>query len=253
MNAVLMDPIGGLAVALHRRKVDEVFGASADLLSKRGVVVGREAVAEDLDVFAVMQAGQRLHQVGRRVIAEVRGHVADLQSLSGLESQLEFVGLLVQDADLLQAEHGVSVGDALPVLVGQRVQHGVMRVNRRQPILVQLIGHDGHQGLLSGHVVRPVADDLQTVGQVAVRVREVGLQFQSRAIGLDGLGDVAGVLVNRGQIRMGVREGRIDLYGPCVALQGPLDVLHLLEGVAHIGIGIGERRLNPECKNKGGH
>ena len=67
-------------------------------------------------------------------------------------------------------------------------------MDRRQTILLQLVSHDGHEGLLPGGVVGPVAHDLQAVGQVAVGVGEVGLQLQGRAVGLDRLGDVARVL-----------------------------------------------------------
>ena len=44
---------------------------------------------------------------------------------------------------------------------------------------------DSHELLHPAVVVGPVTDDLQTVGQVAVRVGEVGLQFQRRAVGLE--------------------------------------------------------------------
>ena len=47
-------------------------------------------------------------------------------------------------------------------------------------------------------IVSPVANNLQTVGEVAVGVGEVGLQLERRPVALDGLGYVAAVLVHRG-------------------------------------------------------
>lgn len=95
---------------------------------------------------------------------------------------------------LLDAEVGVAGRDGAPEVVAQRVQHGVVRVHGRQPVLLQLLGHDAHQLLHARLVVGPVAHDLQAVRQVAVGVGEVGLQLERRAVRLDGLGDVARVL-----------------------------------------------------------
>ncbi len=75
-----------------------------------------------------------------------------------------------------------------------------------------LICHDGDERLLPGCVVRPIADDLEAVGQVAVGVGEVGLELERGAVALDGLGDVARVLVHRGQVGVGVGEGGVDLW-----------------------------------------
>ena len=55
----------------------------------------------------------------------------------------------------------MAVGDGLPELVRERVQHGVVRVHRRQPVLLQLVRHDAHQSLAPVRVVRPVADNLK--------------------------------------------------------------------------------------------
>ena len=54
--------------------------ALADLLPERGVVVGRERVAEDLDVGPVVAAGDGLHQVGRGVVAKVGADVPDAKA-----------------------------------------------------------------------------------------------------------------------------------------------------------------------------
>ena len=66
----------------------------------------------------------------------------------------------MQDADLLEAELGVSVGDGLPELVRERVEHRVVRVHRRQAVLLQLVRHDRDQRLAPVRIVRPVAHDL---------------------------------------------------------------------------------------------
>ena len=49
--------------------------------------------------------------------------------------------------------------------------------------------------------------------EVAVCVGEVGLEFECGAVGLDGLGDVAGVLVHRRQVRVRIwRKQGINYY-----------------------------------------
>ena len=88
-----------------------------------------------------------------------------------------------------------------------------------QPVLLQLIRHNVHNLLHPPVVVRPVADDLEAVGQVAVRVGKVGLQLECGPIALDGLGNVAAVLVHAGEVAVRVRKGRVDLDGARVALQ----------------------------------
>ena len=70
-------------------------------------------------------------------------------------------------------------------------------VHGRQPVPLQLVGHDRDELLHARLVVGPVADDLLAVGQVAVGVREVRLQAQRGPVRLDRLRDVAGVLRNR--------------------------------------------------------
>jgi len=46
-----------------------------------------------------------------------------------------------EDGYLLHAQSGVTVGDPSSLLIGQRVEHTVMRVHGRQAILGQLICH----------------------------------------------------------------------------------------------------------------
>ena len=70
----------------------------------------------------------------------------------------------------------------------------MVRMDRWQPIAFQLLADDVNEALHTRVVVGPIANDLQTVGQVAVRVRKVGFQFQRRAIRLDGFRDIAGIL-----------------------------------------------------------
>ena len=53
---------------------------SGDLLAEVGAVVGAEAVAEHLHLVGAVEAGDALHQVGGRVVAEVGGDVADPQT-----------------------------------------------------------------------------------------------------------------------------------------------------------------------------
>ena len=106
--------------------------------------------------------------------------------------------------------------------MGEGIEHGVVRMNAGQPILLQLIRHNVDNLLHAAAVVRPVADDLQAVGQVAVGVREVRLELEGGAVALDGLGYVAAVLVHRGEVAVRVRKGGVDLNGAGVALQRTL-------------------------------
>ena len=52
-------------------------------------------------------------------------------------------------------------GDALALLVRERVEHAVVRVHRRQAVLLQLFLHDLHQLRHARIVIAPVADDLK--------------------------------------------------------------------------------------------
>ena len=146
----------------------------------------------------------------------------------------------VKRGDLLQTERSVASGYPFPLRVSQRVKHAVMRMDRWETVLRQLVGDNlndtGHAGL----VVRPVADDLETVGEVTEGVREIGFQLESHAVGGDGLGDVPGVLVDGREVAVGVGEGGVYLNGTGVALEGALKVLHLLEGVPHVAVGVGK-------------
>ena len=63
------------------------------------------------------------------MVAKVRADVADPEALAGGNDLGELVGRLVQHRDLLEAELGVAVGDGLPELVAQRVEHGVVGVH----------------------------------------------------------------------------------------------------------------------------
>lgn len=84
-------------------------------------------------------------------------------------------------------------------------------MDRRQSLLGQLILNDQHQLFHSVVVVAPIADDLQTMGQVAKCVREVTLQLQSGAVTVNSLWNVAGVFVDAGQIAVRVGKRWIDL------------------------------------------
>ena len=130
----------------------------------------------------------------------------------------KLVRTLVQDRNLLQTQLSVSVSNLFAEFMRQGVQHGMVRMHARQPILLQLFSHDSHQGFHPGVVVRPIADDLQTMSQITECVGEIGLQFQGCAIALNGFRNVSGILVNGGQIGVGIGERRIDLNGASVAL-----------------------------------
>lgn len=62
------------------RQIDEVLRFARDLGTERGPVVGAERVAENLDARPVVEAWNRLHQMRRRMVAEVGRDVADAQS-----------------------------------------------------------------------------------------------------------------------------------------------------------------------------
>lgn len=88
----------------------------------------------------------------------------------------------------------MSGSDSLTELVTQWVQHGVMRMNRRQSVLVQLFCNNTDKFLHASLVVGPVTNDLQAVSQVTVSVREVWLQLQGCSVRLDSFRDVSRVL-----------------------------------------------------------
>ena len=64
------------------------------------------------------------------------------------------------------------------IIMRQRVEHRMVRVNRRQPIAFQLLANDVNQSFHSCIVVGPVTDDLQTMGQIAVSIGKIRFQFQ---------------------------------------------------------------------------
>ena len=67
-----------------------------DLSTEAGAVIGGERVAENLHAAAVVEARDALHEVGGRVVAEVRGEVADAQApTTGKEVVQILVGGLV--------------------------------------------------------------------------------------------------------------------------------------------------------------
>jgi hypothetical protein len=161
VDPVCVDLVRGPVVTRHLREIDKVVGLPCDLLSERSVVVGLEAVAKDLHPRPVVQARDGLHEVARGVVAKVGAHVSDLEFLSWLEAARELEWWLVQHADLLEAELRVSVGDQLAELVAERVEHRVVRVHRRQTVLVELVGNDADKVLAARRVVCPIADNLK--------------------------------------------------------------------------------------------
>lgn len=113
-----------------------------------------------------MDTRDGLHQMASGMIAKVRGDVTDPQSAVRREGLAELVGRLVEHLDLLQTQLRVAVGDGLPEVMRKRIEHRVVRMDRGQAVLLELIGDDGYQGLLAGRVVRPVTNNLE---------REMGL------------------------------------------------------------------------------
>ena len=77
VDAVLVDAVCGAIVLADDGQVDEVLGLGADAPPEVGAVVRRERVAEHLNALACVHARQALHQVRRRVVPEVRRHVAN--------------------------------------------------------------------------------------------------------------------------------------------------------------------------------
>ena len=110
------------------------------------------------------------------------------------------------------------MGNLFAEFMRQWVQHGMVRMHAWQPVLFQLFSHDRHQSFHPGVVIRPVANDLQTMSQITECVREIGLQFQGCAVALNGFRNISGILVNGGQIGVGIGKCRIDLNGSSVAL-----------------------------------
>lgn len=211
VDAVLVDPVGGLPVAGDLREVDEVLGLVHQLLPEVRPVVNRDGVAKDLDPRPVVHSGYGLHQVARGVVAEVRGDVSDAEaSARHLEDLPVWVdeGRVSEHGHLLRTELGMLGGDGQPRLVFQGIEHGVVGMHRGQSLLAQLIVHDGHQPLhpampgsvyqrddrLPVVIVRPVTDNLEAVCQIAEGIGEVGLQFQGRRIGADRVGNIPRIL-----------------------------------------------------------
>ena len=56
----------------------------------------------------------------------------------------KLVRTLVQDRNLLQTQLSVSVSNLFAEFMRQGVQHGMVRMHARQPILLQLFSHDSH-------------------------------------------------------------------------------------------------------------
>ena len=161
MDAIIVDPVRSLRVARDGGEVDEVLGLAANLLPEVGAIVGGERVAEDLHPAPVVHPRNALHEVGGWVIAEVTRHVADSDPTIRGQVGTEPIGRLVENLDLLKTELGMAAGDGFPELVGEWIEHRVVRVHRRQTVLLQLVSHDRDQRLAPVRVVRPVADDLR--------------------------------------------------------------------------------------------
>ena len=93
--------------------------------------------------------------------------------------------------NLFYTEISVSSSDGLSEIVRQWIEHGMMRVNAGKSVFIELLGDDGHEFLHPSLVIGPVANDLQTMGEVAISIWEIWLQLEGCPVGLNGLGDVA--------------------------------------------------------------
>lgn len=162
---------------------------------------------------------------------------------------------VAEHGDLLHAQLRMLRRNRGPRLVFQWIEHRVMRMNTRQPFLVQLIVHNRHQPLHPVVIVGPVADDLQAVRQIAEGVREIWFQLQRRRVALYRFGNVPRILnallahdrsvadahlVDARQIAVRVSERRVYVDRTCVALHRVLNISKFLECVAHVRVGIGE-------------
>lgn len=133
------------------------------------------------------------------MVPEVGAHVADTEpAFAGLQVLWVVVGRLVEDIDLatqfgshsrsesqsrtrpatdhraqgrdvssrlpaylVQAQVSVPLGNSLSEAVRQRVQHAVVRVHGREPVLLQLVCNDTDQLLHPLVIVGPVTNNLE--------------------------------------------------------------------------------------------
>ena len=61
---------------------------------------------------------------------------------------------------LIQTKVSVAFSYGLAEVVGERVQHAVVGVHRRQAILIQLISHNAHKLLHSLIIISPITNNL---------------------------------------------------------------------------------------------
>lgn len=78
--AVTMNPVGGHSVTFYLRQFDEVLSFRRYFTAERSAVVGAQSVTEYFEPTAVMHAGDRLHQMRKRMIAEIATHVSNLDA-----------------------------------------------------------------------------------------------------------------------------------------------------------------------------
>ena len=80
MNAIGVNSPRGAVMPLHVTQIHQMVRAFLNSGAKRGPVVWPKRVAEDLEARLVVEPRNGLHQMRRRVVAEVGRKVADLQS-----------------------------------------------------------------------------------------------------------------------------------------------------------------------------
>lgn len=99
--------------------------------------------------------------------------------------------LVMHQLYLFQAEISVPSSDSFPKVMTQGIEHGMVRMDRGQPVLLELFGHYANKFLHAGIVIGPIADYLQAVGQITVGIWKIRFQFQCSSVTLDGFSNIS--------------------------------------------------------------
>ena len=90
-----------------------------------------------------MEAKDGAHEVGERVVAEVRGHIRDAQPLPGRKWPRRWVGQQ-RSAHAAGGERtvlGILLGDGQRQVSAERVRHRMEGLHRRQPPHLEIAAH----------------------------------------------------------------------------------------------------------------
>ncbi len=136
-----------------------MFSLRLDLHPEVCVVIRGNCVTENLYSVSVVHSGDGLHEMAGGMIPEIGRDISHLQT-SAMSTFGMSVDGLMEDRYFLHAQLGVPGCDSFPLLMTERIQHGVMGMDGRKPLLLQLIVHNRHQLLHPLLVVAPVADYL---------------------------------------------------------------------------------------------